>query len=48
MVVRDSLLRAYVAENSQLLLVLSTHVFFLISFCCGNKRVFWYHSVFRM
>ena len=29
MVVRDSLLRACVAENSQLLLVLSTHVFFL-------------------
>jgi hypothetical protein len=29
MVVRDSLLKAYVAENSQLLLVLSTHVFFL-------------------
>jgi hypothetical protein len=27
--VRDSLLRAYVAENSQLLIILSTHVFFL-------------------
>jgi hypothetical protein len=33
MVVRDPLLRAYVAENSQLLLVLSTHVLFLSA--CG-------------
>jgi hypothetical protein len=46
MVVRDSLLRAYVAENSQLLLVLSTHVFFLPAMvletreCSGTGRVF--------
>src|SRR2546428_6908119 len=39
MVVRDSLLRAYVAENSQLLLVLSTHVFFL-SGCVVETREF--------
>jgi hypothetical protein len=46
MVVRDSLLRAYVAENSQLLLVLSTHVFFLPAVvvetreCSGTGSVF--------
>jgi hypothetical protein len=39
MVVRDSLLRAYVAENSQLLLVFSTHIFFL-SGCVVETREF--------
>jgi hypothetical protein len=40
--VRNSLLRAYVAVDSQLLLILSTHGSFLIGLYCGNKRVFWY------
>jgi hypothetical protein len=39
MVVRDSLFRAYVAENFQLLLVLSTHVFFLTA-CVVETREF--------
>jgi hypothetical protein len=38
MVVSDSLLRAYVAENSQLLLVLSMHVFFFISWVVETRE----------
>jgi hypothetical protein len=38
MVVRDSLLRAYVAENSQLLLVLSTHVFFISAWVVETRE----------
>src|ERR1017187_8193415 len=41
-----SLLRAYVAEHIQLLLVLSTHTLLLIRLVCGNKRVLWYGARF--
>ena len=42
MVVRDSLLGTYVAENSQLLIVLSTHAFFL-SACTVDRGVVFQH-----
>jgi hypothetical protein len=39
MVVTDSWLRAYIAENSQLLLVLFTHVFFLLALVVEQENV---------
>ena len=40
MVVRDSLLRAYVAEHTQLLLAFCTHIFFFLSACTLETRKF--------
>jgi hypothetical protein len=44
--VRDSLLRAYVTEHTQLLLVLSTHVFFLPAVVVETRECSSTESVF--
>lgn len=41
MVEKDSPLRAYVTEHTQLLLVFCTHIFFFVSLHTRNRRVFW-------